>query len=751
MKRAHTVARHLLLTHRRHTVLSSILILIAFVLLANFGYIFVTNPNPLLSRSGLPVQGGSVFMHLPFAAGNSIEGNDGITKQALGVQTAHQLLSGKLPLWNYYEGVGAPLLGETQSAALFPFTLLLLLPNGFLINEIVLEIIAGIGMYLFIRILMKRLQNRIDNTIAITAGCLFATLGTFMMLPNACFNPIAFLPWCMFSVTLIFSGHRKIFDSQNITAMLILAVSIALSLNSGFPEIAFINMLLVLAYVIILFVKSEQRAIISRLLSLLISGTVALLASLPWLIEFLNYIKPANGLTGLHNTTILGGIGNTIAYPSSFIPNIIGYNSTNPVYGSIGGFFTVSCIIIALFALCNPNIRLGPKLLFGGWFLVGWLRIIGFSAVSVIISHIPMLGSAAVYRYIPASMSLSLIVLVCLGLNDISKNKKVDRRTFVLVTFFAILFYGFVLYSGRHYIKTFALTDAKQAIFALLFLQLSVFSCIAVLLAIFTNWKYKKYFICFVLILESLICFGVWQFGAYTKTAYADTRSVQFLQRNIKSQRFDSNLLNPNYGSYFNISEISMMDLPIPTLWGNYIAKNITSYIPSIGYLSNDFSSNRILQDERLGVKYMLVNPNTIDNNVIKQRQLKLVYSDQTSQIFELPVYSAYFSGSNCSIAKNYSFDTAAVNCSQPSKITRLELFYPGWHVKVDGESAKISSTDNLFQQINIPKGKHTLEYNYWPKYMTIALISVTVSGVIIIAGVVYVLVVTRKISKPNS
>ena len=243
----------------------------------------------------------------------------------------------------------------------------------------------------------------------------------------------------------------------------------------------------------------------------------------------------------------------------------------------------------------------------------------------------------------------------------------------------------------------------------------------------------------------------MWQFGAYTKTAYADTRSVQFLQRNIKSQRFDSNLLNPNYGSYFNISEISMMDLPIPTLWGNYIAKNITSYIPSIGYLSNDFSSNRILQDERLGVKYMLVNPNTIDNNVIKQRQLKLVYSDQTSQIFELPVYSAYFSGSNCSIAKNYSFDTAAVNCSQPSKITRLELFYPGWHVKVDGESAKISSTDNLFQQINIPKGKHTLEYNYWPKYMTIALISVTVSGVIIIAGVVYVLVVTRKISKPNS
>ena len=721
------------------------LIVTVFVLLANFGYIFVTNPNPLLSRSGLPVQGGSVYMRLPFAAGNSIEGNDGITKQALGVQAMHQVLSGNLPLWNNYEGVGVPLLGETQSAAIFPFSLLLLLPYGFLINEIVLEIIAGIGMYLFIKYLMNSLHQKIDNSIAITAGCLFATLGTFMMLPNACFNPIAFLPWCMFGVTLIFLGGKKVFDKQNIIAMIVLAISIALSINAGFPEIAFINMILILLYSIILFVKTEKRAKISRLISIAIPGILALMASIPWLLEFLTYINPVNGLSGLHNTTILSGLGNSSVYPSSFIPNIIGYGTTNPIYGSIGGFFTISCIILAIFAICNKNIKLWIKLLFGGWFLIGWLRIIGFSVVSDVIAHIPMLGSAAVYRYIPVSMSLSLIVLVCLGLNEIAKNKTLDRRAFIFVICFTVLFYGFVLYRGKQYIESFALTDAKQALFTIFFLQLSVFTSIAVLIAIFVKWKNKKYFICIVLILESLICFTVWQFGAYTKTATVDTRSVNFLQRNLKAQRFDSNLLNPNYGSYFNISELSMMDLPIPTLWSNYIDKNIVAYNSSIGYLSNDFNTKRIRQDEQLGVKYLLVIPNTIDNNVVQQQHLKLVYSDQSSQIFELPRYRQYFSGGNCLISREYGFNKFIVNCSQASKLTRLELFYTGWHAKVDGKVVNILKTDNLFQQINISKGDHIIQFYYWPVYMPLALVSVITSSLIITFGIGYTLIIRKK------
>jgi hypothetical protein len=174
--------------YKTHKTLSSIITIILAVLLANSAYIFLTNPDPLISRSLLPIEslgigntGGTYLKSQLFGGGNSIEPNDGFTKQALGVQANNQILSGQIPLWNHYEAIGAPLLGETQSAATFPFTLLLSLPYGFLIYHILLEIIAGIGMYLLLCRFHNKKRQPINNSVAITGGILFATLGPDMM------------------------------------------------------------------------------------------------------------------------------------------------------------------------------------------------------------------------------------------------------------------------------------------------------------------------------------------------------------------------------------------------------------------------------------------------------------------------------------------------------------------------------------------------------------------------------------------
>ncbi len=745
MEWAHATVNRILLLYRKHTTVSSILTVVVFVLAANFVYLFVTNPDPLISRSTLPVQHGSLLVKLPFAGDNSIEGNDGITKQALGVQAAHQVLGGKLPLWNYYEGVGAPLLGETQSAASFPFTLLLVLPYGFLVNEIVLEMLAGIGMYLFIRHLRNGEKYRIDNAVAITGGCLFATLGTFMMLPNACFNPIAFLPWILLGVTLIFSGNRKLFDRQNVVAMLVFALGVALELNAGFPEIAYINLLLVVAYAAVLFVKTKRSEKVTKLLALAIPGMVAILLSLPWIVEFLTYTNPKYGSTGIHNHALLNGIGGSgAAHLASFIPNVIGFGSDNPVFGDIGGFFTVSSVVLALFAVCSRSIKLWHKVLFGGWFLIGWLRVIGVPVVASVIAHIPMLGSAAVYRYVPTSMSLCVIVLACLGLDQIVRNTQVNRRVAVGLVSFTVLFYGFILYGGRHYLKSFVLADTIHALFATFFLGLSVAASAAVLVAALTKWQYKKQLIILVLVLESFLCFVVWQFGAHTKTAMVDTRGVEFLQRNLGAQRLDSNQLRPNYGSYFNVAQLSMMDLPISKLWDDYIVQNLETYNPQIGLLSNKFDAARIEQDRFLGVKYLLVVKGSLDGDVVRQQNLKLAYSDENSQVFEIPAYRQYVSGANCVVVGDGSRDTFTVNCTEASQLRRLELFYPGWHAKIDGKEVAIAKADELFQQVNVPSGEHSVTFRYWPKYMTPALVGTGVGTVAIIAGVLYVAPATK-------
>lgn len=54
----------------------------------------------------------------PLATGlPTIDGNAGVTSQALGTRAAGDVLAGRWPLWNHEEGLGTPPLGEMQSAA----------------------------------------------------------------------------------------------------------------------------------------------------------------------------------------------------------------------------------------------------------------------------------------------------------------------------------------------------------------------------------------------------------------------------------------------------------------------------------------------------------------------------------------------------------------------------------------------------------------------------------------------------------
>lgn len=95
--------------------------------MANAVYLLgVRSNNPVLYYSGLgsPTRG-------VVAGSQTIDANVGWTAQALGRLAAQMWQHGHIPLWNYDEGLGQPLAGEMQSAALFqPFILLQLLPDG---------------------------------------------------------------------------------------------------------------------------------------------------------------------------------------------------------------------------------------------------------------------------------------------------------------------------------------------------------------------------------------------------------------------------------------------------------------------------------------------------------------------------------------------------------------------------------------------------------------------------------------------
>jgi len=140
----------------------------------------------------------SIFLYSHLAPGiglfpphPTIDFNVGVLSEAQGRRVAIDIFSGIMPWWNPYEGVGMPLAGNMQSAALFPPILLLGLPDGFLYLHLLLQAVAGLFTYL----LMRRLG--VSHFAAFTAGVLFEFNGTFAWLPSIRSRSCRYccLPW----------------------------------------------------------------------------------------------------------------------------------------------------------------------------------------------------------------------------------------------------------------------------------------------------------------------------------------------------------------------------------------------------------------------------------------------------------------------------------------------------------------------------------------------------------------------------
>jgi hypothetical protein len=149
-----------------------------------------------------------------------------------------------------YQGVGTPLAGEMQSAAMFPPVLLLLL-GGLLYLHVLLELVAGIATFL----LLRRLA--VSEAVATVGGILFALCGTFAWFANGVVNPIAFLPVLLLGVELLRGAH----PSLRRWGMVLAAAAIALPAYAGFPEVAFFDTLFATGWAVLRWVQAHGRRV----------------------------------------------------------------------------------------------------------------------------------------------------------------------------------------------------------------------------------------------------------------------------------------------------------------------------------------------------------------------------------------------------------------------------------------------------------------------------------------------------------
>ena len=575
----------------------------------------------ILLYSGLGADiGGRLLSGYP-----SIDPNVASTSLALGFRAAKEIISGEWPLWNFYEGFGQPLLGEMQSASMFPFTLLLLFEGGQIFSQLSLQLIGGIGMYLFLR------KFGLDKRSAILGCILYQFNGVFTWLQNACFNPIAFFPWILFSVEGI---YKEILDENHSTYFYIVIGSIfgALSIYSGFPEIVYLYGLFIFCWAILRSTNLSYKNNIKYFFpSLLMLAIIGLILSSPILVAFLDFLHYSN--VGAHSgdgfSKTYNPFGGLILYffPYALGPIFgIGNKAAYDIWGSIGGFIGFTPVYFA-FATLFTKKNIAIKLFLFFWIFVAIGVSHGLPFISSIFFYIPLTKLAAVSRYLNITWIFSFIFLSVIFLDEL-KNLKPEkiRKIFIfskIIIFSFIILY--VIFLPRHkelteLIKTsntFYWT-AGSIFLALIFLGL---------ISLFKEIKNKDKMLLaliFICLFECLL-YNLLPLLAYPTKGHLNLSIVNFLKKNIEFQRFvnmpgqGSSIISPNFGSYYGIAQLNFDDNPSPEIVNQYIKNNLDPYHQAPLFLP-DFPAN-INQAERTkefikrinrygyaGVRYILAN-----------------------------------------------------------------------------------------------------------------------------------------------
>jgi len=708
---------------RRHPDVVAMVIMMLFVVGCNSIYLTITNQDPLIGRSGLSIVGKEHVL----PGQNTIDPNDGFTSQALGVGAVDQITSGTIPYWNHYEGIGFPLLGGMQSAALFPFTFLLKLSGGSLLFHMSLELVAALGVYF----LIKQLGFR--RRIAVVAGCLFAVNGTFVWLTNAAFNPVPFLPWLLFGIEKVRTESKN--ATKRCRGWFIIAFALALSLYAGFPETAYLDALLAVVWALVRLKGLERNSIKCYATSLTRGGVIGVLLALPVLVAFITYLP--NAYVGSHDSTTFGNAYLPFAtLPALVMPYVYGpiftfaqYDTSHVIsafWSNVGGYVGTGTAVLACIGLIWGKKYKGLKITLAVWIGIFLARSYGMPGIKNIVNMVPGMSQTAVFRYIMPSVELAILVLACFGAEALLNNQIKGNRRKVITA--GCVFVGIWLIWMSS--KQLALMPGapRHSLIAALSILMAIGVTTTIIAAMYMRTKWVTYAAISFAVIEGALLFVLPQLSAPAHTAKVDLAPVQFLKTHLGNERFFTlGPIAPNYGTYFKIASINNNDLPIPKLWAEYVTRKLdpgTEPILFMGSFTDDPSKSskaeffeHLSAYENVSVKYIVSSKDQITAEESLKYSLRLVYKDTGIEIYSLPKTIPYITTEHPCELSSLTRDTVHLRCSEATLLTRRELYFPGWKVSVNGKTQQITK-DDIFQRVEVPKGESTIQFDFRPPYI---------------------------------
>jgi hypothetical protein len=651
-----------------------------------------------------------------------IDPNVGYLTQSLGHLSAMDILHGHLPFWNYYEGVGSPLAGEMQSAALFPLTVLFALPSGLLWFHMSLEIIAGVSTYF----LARRLSLPI--VIATGVGVLFALNGTFAWLGNAVLNPVAFMPMLVLGIEMIYDSAK----STSRKGWYVAAIALALSLYAGFPEVAYFDGLFCAGWAVLRFfsIPKEDRLVAARRLGL--AAGIGLLLSLPILVPFYDFYKVAN--IGTHANSGYANVHLVAHGASMFIdPYVYGLIFANPnatqAWGTIGGYFTFSVVALGLLGLFGKKLR-PVRIFLGLWAFIGTLSIFDILDLRKAWNILPLASSASLPRYLMPSCELALIILAGLGIMDFANDRRA-KRLFTTTTAFTVLLLLWAALTASTWNDGLVHTHKTRLVYMALDSLPFIAAIVLLVLGRLSFLKIAPLLVTILVVGESIVMFQVPTAGA-AKQINIDMAPIHYLQKHEGRERFlDLGILTANWGSEYNLNSLSAIDLPFPDTFAKLIDKQlypnfpwpINQFVIHAGMSGIEAQEQEVVDHftayEDASVKYLVV-PVSVDLSAsLAKLGVTQVFGDSIVAIYKMPDPRPLFStmSTSCTV-KSTSDNDANVSCpSGSSTLVRAELYMAGWHASVNGKPVTITKSDVAYQSIPVPQGTSTVSFSFMPPH----------------------------------
>ena len=438
-------------------------------------------------------------------------------------------------------------------------------------------------------------------------------------------------------------------------------------------------------------------------------------------------------------------------------------------YGEFIGYVGLAPLIFALFSLF---FRRDKKTLFFGTVLFVSLifSLPTFFAKIPFDLNIPFMNTAQPTRLL-FLVTFSLTVLSALGFDYFIKNKK--KEIFFSLGFVSIIFillWLFVVSLGTTLSINLEVSKRNLLLPTILLVVFwLLISCYAFLK------KQKALLTVIPLIIIGVVVFDLfrfgWKFEPFTQKAYLfpSTLAISFLQKNIGEFRMmstDARILPPNFSSIYRIQNIDGYDPLYLLRYGELIAASERKKAD----INPPFGFNRIITPHNidskiidlLGVKYVLslsdLNSTKLkkvfqegetriyeNKNVLRRAFFveQVLYEKDKTQvmnalfrddidlskvaILQLPYHKENAKTASAigqldnkrTVGKatitSYSENRVIIeveNTSDAGVLILTDTYYPTWRAKVNNDyEIPILQVDYNFRGINVPKGKHKIEF----------------------------------------